>query len=65
MYVKFLPEGQPYRRLLCPAGAIMADGEQKGDLYMVRAGDLLKSRLISTGGQGLLWFVRTGWVAAF
>ena len=65
MYVKFLPEGEPYRRLLCPAGAIMADGEQKGDLYMVRAGDLLKSRLISTGGQGLLWFVRTGWVAAF
>jgi TolB protein len=64
-YLKFLPDGEAHRRLLCPAGAVMADGEQKVDLYMVRAGGLLKSRLISSEGRGLHWFARTGWVASF
>lgn len=65
VYLKFEPAGEPYRSLLCPAGMVMTDGEQTGDLFKVRTDDLMKARkMISTGGS-TLWFARAGWVASF
>lgn len=61
MHAELLPEGEKYRSLFYPGGVILADGEQTGDLYMVRTRDLLENRQISAGGQSFLWFARTSW----
>jgi len=61
MAVKFLPEGERYRKLLFPGGMLTAEGEETGDFYMIRTRDLVASRQLSVGDGGFSWFARASW----
>ncbi len=37
MYAELSPEGEKYRDLVYPGGIIVADGQDRGDLYLIRA----------------------------
>ena len=45
-------QGERYRDLFYPGGIILADGKATSDIYMIRARDLERSRLVAARGEG-------------
>jgi len=50
--VDFTAQGEKYRDLFCPGGThVYADGKDNTDIYLVRARELLESRLLAARGE--------------
>jgi len=48
MFVELTPEGQKFRDLFYPGGPVVADGSATSDIYLVRAREVAKSRLLAS-----------------
>jgi TolB protein len=51
MYPELAPAGEKYRDLFYPGGIVLADGKENSDIYMIRARDIVKSRLLTSRGE--------------
>ena len=64
-YAKLNERGEEFRDLLLPGGVVVADGEQSGDLYRVRVGALLKTRLASVEDPRVSWITSIAWAESY
>jgi TolB protein len=65
MLCEFPPGAERYRKLVYPAGVILSDGQDRSDLYMIRARESLGTRAASSMTQWLPWRGHIAWAGSF
>ena len=51
MYPHFFKGAERYSELFFPGGVVLPDGKESGDIYMVRAREIVKSRLLAARAE--------------